>query len=75
MTNFRLNVLAYSVMLGLTASVAYAEPTNQNSNASEQLEQINVLGNADTTINIKEKKVGETQISAKKLSKQQASDS
>ncbi|MCK9658937.1 hypothetical protein CH580_009620, partial [Haemophilus influenzae] len=70
---------AYSVMLGLTASVAYAEPTNQptnqNSNASEQLEQINVLGNADTTINIKEKKVGETQISAKKLSKQQASDS
>ena len=29
MTNFRLNVLAYSVMLGLTASVAYAEPTNQ----------------------------------------------
>ncbi|HHP2710617.1 TPA: carbamate kinase, partial [Haemophilus influenzae] len=24
MTNFRLNVLAYSVMLGLTASVAYA---------------------------------------------------
>ncbi|MEX4485527.1 hypothetical protein MZA25_08780 [Haemophilus influenzae] len=45
------------------------QPTNQNSNASEQLEQINVLGNADTTINIKEKKVGETQISAKKLSK------
>ena len=34
MTNFRLNVLAYSVMLGLTASVAYADgstnqPTNQ----------------------------------------------
>ncbi|HHR1277398.1 TPA: carbamate kinase, partial [Haemophilus influenzae] len=25
MTNFRLNVLAYSVMLGLTASVAYAD--------------------------------------------------
>ncbi|HHV6317038.1 TPA: carbamate kinase, partial [Haemophilus influenzae] len=24
MTNFRLNLLAYSVMLGLTASVAYA---------------------------------------------------
>ncbi|HHV7037038.1 TPA: carbamate kinase, partial [Haemophilus influenzae] len=24
MANFRLNVLAYSVMLGLTASVAYA---------------------------------------------------
>ncbi|HHF6893571.1 hypothetical protein [Haemophilus influenzae] len=32
MTNFRLNVLAYSVMLGLTASVAYAEPTNQPTN-------------------------------------------
>ncbi|CWX73098.1 Hemoglobin and hemoglobin-haptoglobin binding protein B [Haemophilus influenzae] len=29
MTNFRLNVLAYSVMLGLTAGVAYAaQPTN-----------------------------------------------
>ena len=51
------------------------QPTNQNSNVSEQLEQITVLGNADTTINIKEKKVGETQITAKKLSKQQASDS
>ncbi|HHX8221497.1 TPA: carbamate kinase, partial [Haemophilus influenzae] len=24
MTNFRLNVLAYSVMLGLTAGIAYA---------------------------------------------------
>ncbi|WP_239495186.1 TonB-dependent hemoglobin/transferrin/lactoferrin family receptor [Haemophilus influenzae] len=33
------------------------------------------MGNADTTINIKEKKVGETQISAKQLAKQQASDS
>ena len=30
MANFRLNVLAYSVMLGLTAGVAYAaQPTNQ----------------------------------------------
>ena len=30
MTNFRLNVLAYSVMLGLTAGVAYAaQPTHQ----------------------------------------------
>ncbi|HHF5569941.1 TPA: TonB-dependent receptor, partial [Haemophilus influenzae] len=41
---------------------------------SEQLEQINVLGSSEN-INIKEKKVGETQISAKKLAKQQASDS
>ena len=33
MTNFRLNVLAYSVMLGLTAGVAYAaQPTNQPTN-------------------------------------------
>ena len=32
MANFRLNVLAYSVMLGLTAGVAYAEPTNQPTN-------------------------------------------
>ncbi|HHF1176987.1 TPA: TonB-dependent hemoglobin/transferrin/lactoferrin family receptor, partial [Haemophilus influenzae] len=44
------------------------------SNASEQLEQINVSGSSEN-INIKEKKVGETQISAKKLAKQQASDS
>ncbi|EOX4872374.1 TonB-dependent hemoglobin/transferrin/lactoferrin family receptor, partial [Haemophilus influenzae] len=43
-------------------------------NLSEQLEQINVSGSTET-INVKEKKVGETQISAKKLSKQQASDS
>ncbi|KPH70904.1 TonB-dependent receptor domain-containing protein, partial [Haemophilus influenzae] len=39
-----------------------------------QLEQINVSGSTET-INVKEKKVGETQISAKKLAKQQASDS
>ncbi|WP_050838477.1 TonB-dependent receptor domain-containing protein, partial [Haemophilus influenzae] len=45
-----------------------------NSNVSEQLEQINVSGSSEN-INIKEKKVGETQISAKKLAKQQASDS
>ncbi|HHF4504692.1 TPA: TonB-dependent receptor, partial [Haemophilus influenzae] len=38
------------------------------------LEQINVSGSSEN-INIKEKKVGETQISAKKLAKQQASDS
>ncbi|HHF3606593.1 TPA: TonB-dependent hemoglobin/transferrin/lactoferrin family receptor, partial [Haemophilus influenzae] len=43
-------------------------------NVSEQLEQINVSGSSEN-INIKEKKVGETQISAKKLAKQQASDS
>ncbi|HHF0996179.1 TPA: TonB-dependent hemoglobin/transferrin/lactoferrin family receptor, partial [Haemophilus influenzae] len=43
-------------------------------NLSEQLEQINVSGSTET-INVKEKKVGETQISAKKLAKQQASDS
>ncbi|HHF4598944.1 TPA: TonB-dependent hemoglobin/transferrin/lactoferrin family receptor, partial [Haemophilus influenzae] len=36
--------------------------------------QINVSGSTET-INVKEKKVGETQISAKKLAKQQASDS
>ncbi|HHF1804959.1 TPA: TonB-dependent hemoglobin/transferrin/lactoferrin family receptor, partial [Haemophilus influenzae] len=46
----------------------------QDSNLSEQLEQINVSGSTET-INVKEKKVGETQISAKKLAKQQASDS
>ena len=67
MTNFRLNLLAYSVMLGLTTGAVYA-------NELEQLQEINVSGNTET-INVKEKKVGETQITAKKLSKQQASDS
>ena len=67
MTNFRLNLLAYSVMLGLTTGAVYA-------NELEQLQEINVSGNTET-INVKEKKVGETKITAKKLSKQQASDS
>ncbi|MEX4409742.1 TonB-dependent receptor [Haemophilus influenzae] len=79
MTNFKFSLLACSIAFALNASTAYAaqptnQPTNQNSNASEQLEQINVSGSSEN-INIKEKKVGETQISAKKLAKQQASDS
>ena len=48
MTNFRLNLLAYSVMLGLTAGAVYA-------NEPEQLQEINVSGNTET-INVKEKK-------------------
>ncbi|HHF3651866.1 TPA: TonB-dependent receptor [Haemophilus influenzae] len=79
MTNFKFSLLACSIAFALNASIAYAaqptnQPTNQNSNVSEQLEQINVSGSTET-INVKEKKVGETQISAKKLAKQQASDS
>ncbi|MCK8822735.1 TonB-dependent receptor [Haemophilus influenzae] len=75
MTNFKFSLLACSIAFALNASIAYAaQPTNQDSNLSEQLEQINVSGSTET-INVKEKKVGETQISAKKLAKQQASDS
>ncbi|HHF1524635.1 TPA: TonB-dependent hemoglobin/transferrin/lactoferrin family receptor [Haemophilus influenzae] len=75
MTNFKFSLLACSIAFALNASTAYAaQPTNQDSNLSEQLEQINVSGSTET-INVKEKKVGETQISAKKLAKQQASDS
>ncbi|MCK9046534.1 TonB-dependent receptor [Haemophilus influenzae] len=75
MTNFKFSLLACSIAFALNASIAYADqPTNQNSNVSEQLEQINVSGSSEN-INVKEKKVGETQISAKKLAKQQASDS
>ncbi|MEX4135405.1 TonB-dependent hemoglobin/transferrin/lactoferrin family receptor [Haemophilus influenzae] len=75
MTNFKFSLLACSIAFALNASTVYAaQPTNQNSNVSEQLEQINVSGSTET-INVKEKKVGETQISAKKLAKQQASDS
>ncbi|MEX4607886.1 hypothetical protein MY696_09230, partial [Haemophilus influenzae] len=67
MTNFKFSLLACSIAFALNASIAYAaQPTNQNSNVSEQLEQINVSGSTET-INVKEKKVGETQISAKKL--------
>ena len=40
MTNFRLNLLAYSVMLGLTAGVAYAaQPTNQPTNEQNKKEK------------------------------------
>ncbi|MCK8925505.1 TonB-dependent hemoglobin/transferrin/lactoferrin family receptor [Haemophilus influenzae] len=78
MTNFRLNVLAYSVMLGLTASVAYAEPTNQptnqDSNVSEQLEQINVSGSTENSDTKTPPKIAETVKSAKKLEKEQAQD-
>ncbi|MEX4604224.1 TonB-dependent hemoglobin/transferrin/lactoferrin family receptor [Haemophilus influenzae] len=78
MTNFRLNLLAYSVMLGLTAGVAYAaqptnQPTNQDGNVSEQLEQINVLG-LDNHNDNTPPKIAETIKTAKKLEKEQAQD-
>ncbi len=78
MTNFRLNLLAYSVMLGLTAGVAYAaqptnQPTNQDGNVSEQLEQINVLGSDNHNDNTPPK-IAETIKTAKKLEKEQAQD-
>lgn len=68
MTNFKLNILSYSILIGLGFShgVWAEEATNLN--------EIIVSGSADSPVNIKEKKVGETQITAKKLAKQQASD-
>ncbi|MEX4351202.1 TonB-dependent hemoglobin/transferrin/lactoferrin family receptor [Haemophilus influenzae] len=79
MANFRLNVLAYSVMLGLTAGVAYAaqptnQPTNQNSNASEQLEQINVSGSTENTDTKAPPKIAETVKTAKTLEREQANN-
>ncbi|WP_118868411.1 TonB-dependent hemoglobin/transferrin/lactoferrin family receptor [Haemophilus haemolyticus] len=69
MTNFRLNLLAYSVMLGLTASVAYAdEPTQQ------QLEEINVSGSTEHSDPKTPPKIAETVKTAKKLEKEQAQD-
>ena len=69
MTNFRLNLLAYSVMLGLTASVAYAdEPTQQ------QLEEINVSGSTEHNDPKTPPKIAETVKTAKKLEKEQAQD-
>ena len=69
MTNFRLNLLAYSVMLGLTASVAYAnEPTQQ------QLEEISVSGSTEHSDTKTPPKIAETVKTAKKLEKEQAQD-
>ena len=69
MTNFRLNLLAYSVMLGLTASVAYAnEPTQQ------QLEEISVSGSTEHSDPKTPPKIAETVKTAKKLEKEQAQD-
>ena len=69
MTNFRLNLLAYSVMLGLTASVAYAdEPTQQ------QLEEINISGSTEHSDTKTPPKIAETVKTAKKLEKEQAQD-
>ncbi|KMZ26611.1 hypothetical protein ABN48_07435, partial [Haemophilus influenzae] len=71
MTNFRLNVLAYSVMLGLTAGVAYAaQPTNQDSNLSEQLEQINVSGSTENSDTKTPPKIAETVKTAKTLERE-----
>ena len=69
MTNLRLNLLAYSVMLGLTASVAYAdEPTQQ------QLEEINISGSTEHSDTKTPPKIAETVKTAKKLEKEQAQD-
>ena len=67
MTNFRLNLLAYSVMLGLTASVAYADEPIQ-----QQLEEINVSGSTEHSDPKTPPKIAETVKTAKSLEKQQA---
>ena len=69
MTNFRLNLLAYSVMLGLTASVAYADEPIQH-----QLEEINVSGSTEHSDTKTPPKIAETVKTAKKLEKEQAQD-
>ena len=69
MTNFRLNLLAYSVMLGLTASVAYADKPTQ-----PQLEEINVSGSTEHSDPKTPPKIAETVKTAKKLEKEQAQD-
>ena len=69
MANFRLNLLAYSVMLGLTASVAYADEPIQ-----QQLEEINVSGSTEHNDPKTPPKIAETVKTAKKLEKEQAQD-
>lgn len=51
-----------------------SQPTNQNSNASEQLEQINVSGSTENSDTKTPPKIAETVKSAKKLEKEQAQD-
>ena len=67
MTNFRLNLLTYSVMLGLTTSVAYADKPTQ-----QQLEEINVSGSTEHNDPKTPPKIAETVKTAKSLEKQQA---
>lgn len=50
------------------------QPTNQNSNLSEQLEQINVSGSTENSDSKTPPKIAETVKSAKKLEKEQAQD-
>ena len=50
------------------------QPTNQNSNASEQLEQINVSGSTENSDTKAPPKIAETVKTAKKLEKEQAQD-
>ncbi|EGT83136.1 ligand-gated channel protein [Haemophilus quentini] len=69
MTNFKLNLLTYSVMLGLTTSVAYADKPTQ-----PQLEEINVSGSTEHSDLKTPPKIAETVKTAKKLEKEQAQD-
>ena len=69
MHKFKPNYLTYSILATLTISTVYAE----NSTTQDQLNEIVVSGNASEP-NVQEKKVGETQITSHKLSKQQAAD-
>ena len=69
MTNFRLNLLAYSVMLGLTASVAYADEP-----AQQQLEEINVSGSTEHSDAKTPPKIAETVKTAKTLEREQANN-
>ena len=50
------------------------QPTNQDSNVSEQLEQINVSGSTENSDTKTPPKIAETVKSAKKLEKEQAQD-
>lgn len=69
MTNFKLNLVAYAVLIGLSAQYSYAEETEQ-----EVLNEVVVSGESEGVDSKTPPKIAETITSSKKLERQQAQD-
>lgn len=68
-TNFKLNLIAYSLIIGLGIQFSYAEETNQ-----EELNEIVVSGQPEGSESKTPPKIGETVKTSKNLEKQQVKD-